>query len=51
MDTKLAKPMSRRTRRRRELEFKAQVIEACLQPSVLMAAVAPGNGLNAFVGS
>lgn len=47
MDTKRAKPAPRRTRRRHEPEFKAQVIEACLQPGVSVAGVALANGLNA----
>jgi transposase-like protein len=47
MDTKLARPVPRRTRRTHEPEFKAQVIEACLQPGVSVAAVALANGLNA----
>jgi transposase-like protein len=34
-------------RRRHAPEFKAQVIEACLQPGVSVAAVALANGLNA----
>jgi len=46
MDTTLAKP-GRRTRRRHSPEFKAQVIEACQQPGVSVAAVALANGLNA----
>lgn len=47
MDTKVAKPAGRRTRRRHDVEFKAQVIEACRQPGVSVAAVALANGLNA----
>lgn len=47
MDTKRAKPAPRRTRRRHEPEFKAQVIEACLRPGVSVAGVALANGLNA----
>lgn len=47
MDTKVAKPAARRTRRRHAPEFKAQVIEACLQPGVSVAGVALANGLNA----
>lgn len=46
MDTLVAKP-ARRTRRRHSEEFKRQVIEACLQPGVSVAAVALANGLNA----
>ena len=47
MYAKMAKPAARRTRRRHEPEFKAQVIEACLQPGVSVAGVALANGLNA----
>ncbi len=47
MDTKVAKSAGRRTRRRHDAEFKAQVVEACRQPGVSMAAVALANGLNA----
>lgn len=47
MDTKLAKAAPKRTRRRHEPEFKAQVIEACRQPGVSVAGVALANGLNA----
>ena len=47
MYTKVAKPAARRTRRRHAPEFKAQVIEACLQPGVSVAGVALANGLNA----
>lgn len=47
MDTKVARPVPRRTRRTHEPEFKAQVIEACLQPGISVAAVALANGLNA----
>lgn len=47
MDTKVAKAAARRTRRTHAPEFKAQVIEACLQPGVSVAAVALANGLNA----
>lgn len=47
MDTKGVKPAARRTRRRHDPEFKAQAIEACLQPGVSVAAVALANGLNA----
>jgi transposase len=46
MDTLVLKPMERRRRRHTE-EFKRQVIEACLQPSVSVAAIALANGLNA----
>lgn len=37
----------RRERRRHSAEFKAQVVEACLEPGVSIAAVALANGLNA----
>lgn len=47
MDTKVPKPAPRRTRRTHELEFMAQVIKACLQPGVSVAAVALASGLNA----
>lgn len=47
MDTKVAKPAARRTRRTHAPEFKAQVIDACLQPGVSVAGVALANGLNA----
>ena len=47
MDTKVAKPAVRRTRRRHDPEFKAQVIETCLQPGVSVAGVALANGINA----
>ncbi|MBK6632653.1 MAG: transposase [Betaproteobacteria bacterium] len=46
MDTLVAKPAERR-RRRHSGEFKRQVIEACLQPGVSVAAIALANGLNA----
>lgn len=46
MDTLVAKPAERRRRKHSE-EFKRQVIEACLQPGVSVAAVALANGLNA----
>lgn len=46
MHTLVAKP-ARRTRRRHSEEFKRQVIEACLQPGVSVAAIALANGLNA----
>ena len=42
----LAAPASRRNRRHAP-EFKAQVVAACLQPGVSIAAVALANGLNA----
>ena len=37
----------RRRRRRHSTEFKASVIQACLQPGVSVASVALANGLNA----
>ena len=46
MHTLVAKP-ARRTRRRHSEEFKRQVVEACLQPGVSVAAIALANGLNA----
>ena len=46
MDTLVATP-ARRRRRHHSEEFKRQVIEACLQPGVSVAAVALANGLNA----
>lgn len=48
MDTKTrVKLPARRNRRRHSPEFKAQVIAACLQPGISIAAVAQANGLNA----
>jgi transposase len=47
MDTLLAKPAPKRTRRKHDAEFRAQVIEACLHPGVSVAGVALANGLNA----
>ena len=49
MDTKLVlvNPPVARKRRRHSDEFKAQVISACLQPGVSVAAVALANQLNA----
>ena len=46
MDTKVLAALPRRTRRHAP-EFKARVIDACLQPGVSIAAVALANGLNA----
>ena len=46
MDTWVSKPTERRRRRHAE-EFKRQVVEACLQPGVSVAAIALANGLNA----
>ena len=42
----VAKLAARRTRRRHDPEFKAQVIAACLHPGVSVAAIALANGLN-----
>ena len=48
MDTKaLISAPARRTHRRHSAEFRAQVIAACQQPGVSIAAVAQANGLNA----
>lgn len=48
MDTKaLVSTSGRRMYRRHSPEFKAQVIAACQQPGVSIAAVAQANGLNA----
>jgi len=48
MDTEwVVKPPAERRRRRHTEAFKAQVIEACLQPGVSVAAVALANQLNA----
>jgi transposase-like protein len=49
MDTlmeRVATP-GRRARRRQAVAFKAQVVAACLEPGVSVAAVALANGLNA----
>lgn len=48
MDTNLTvfNPPAPRKRRRHSAEFKAQVIAACLQPGVSIAAVALANQLN-----
>ena len=46
MDIWVSKP-ARRGRRRHSEEFKRQVVEACLQPGVSVAAVALANGLSA----
>lgn len=43
----LVKAPKRRGRRRYSEEFKCQVVEACLQPGISIAAVALANGLNA----
>lgn len=48
MDTSVdVRSPGRRTHRRHSAEFKAQVIRACGQPGVSIAAVALANGLNA----
>lgn len=47
MDTTLIQPATQRRHRRHTPEFKAQVIAACLQPGVSIAAVALANQLNA----
>lgn len=46
MDTLVAKSEERRRRRHTE-EFKRQVIEACLEPGVSVAAIALANVLDA----
>lgn len=47
MDTNITQPPAGRQRRRHSPEFRASVIQACLQPGVSIAAVALANGLNA----
>ena len=47
MDTSGIELPSRRTRRRHAPEFREQVVHACRQPGVSIAAVALANGLNA----
>jgi transposase len=48
MDTSVVvESPGRRTHRRHSAEFKAEVIRACRQPGVSIAAVALANGLNA----
>lgn len=47
MYAKLVKAPKRQGRRRHAAEFKRQVIAACLQPGISIAAVALANGLNA----
>ena len=47
MNTKLVAPPLSRRRRRHSPEFKADVIAACMQPGVSIAAVALANQLNA----
>lgn len=47
MDTSEIELPSRRTRRRHAPAFREQVVQACRQPGVSIAAVALANGLNA----
>lgn len=47
MYAKLVKAPKRQSRRRHAVEFKRQLIAACLQPGISIAAVALANGLNA----
>ncbi len=47
MDTSSIELPSRRTHRRHAPDFRAQVVQACRQPGVSIAAVALANGLNA----
>lgn len=47
MDTSGIELPTRRTRRRHAPEFRDQVIQACRQPGVSIAAIALANGLNA----
>jgi len=47
MHTSHSEAPGRRRRRKHSAEFKASVVQACLQPGVSMAAVALANGLNA----
>ncbi len=47
MDTTLLTPPTSRRHRRHSVEFKAQAVEACMQPGVSIAAVALANQLNA----
>lgn len=47
MDTSGIELPGRRTRRRHAPEFREQVVQACRQPGVSIAAVALANGLNA----
>lgn len=47
MNTNITPPPAGRQRRRHSPEFRASVIQACLQPGVSIAAVALANGLNA----
>lgn len=47
MDTIPIEPLERRRRRRHSEAFKADVVRACRQPGISIAAVALANGLNA----
>lgn len=47
MGTLVVKAASARKRRRHAVEYRAQVVEACKQPGISVAAVALANGLNA----
>jgi len=47
MYPKLVKAPKRQRRRRHAEEFKRQVVAACMQPGISIAAVALANGLNA----
>lgn len=47
MDTTVFSPRPLRGRRRHSAEYKAQVVAACLQPGISIAAVAMANQLNA----
>jgi len=47
MTTEVISLRATRTRRRHSPQFRAQVVSACLQPGVSLAAVALANGLNA----
>jgi transposase len=47
MNTNITQPPAGHQRRRHSPEFRASVIQACLQPGISIAAVALANGLNA----
>jgi len=47
METGVVSLPAPRRRRRHSLQFRAQVVSACLQPGVSLAAVSLANGLNA----
>lgn len=47
MGTLVVKAALARKRRRHAVEYRAQVVEACKQPGISVAAVALANGLNA----